>query len=394
MERKYNLLTQKLLAEGYTLENHPDYVRIAGSAWGKELHQNLKGGFEYTPEYLNNMVFKTGCGLLTKGRKWIIGSMSFMGIEWMPENDNSTLTCPYRKNSCNLRNPILGGPNGSGLSKLLFCDCHQTDELFVYEKSVDKVISDRERERKKKYDAYAEKVGGHVCYWHMFYDEWADKWIQKYDPMKCAKYCQRIGGICDLTHRPVSKKKGNVFYDVMTSYIRNDGTIFDGEEVITIKKGIRLFKTGKSMTICEAAVKAKSSIIDKVMTYQRNEISHGMKVKVLNIRAEQRESRDLMQDLQDIRDGIKIIHASDLEKQEKEQKKRKIEELKKKKIEKLEKKILEVGYFNLDPYSLDRVHADKWLGTERINELEEIREQKLKEKREEPVQLSIFDMMW
>ena len=55
--------------------------------------------------------------------------------------------------------------------------------------------------------------------------------------------------------------------------------------------------------------------------------------------------------------------------------------------------MIEVGYENLEPYSLDRVHADKWLDPERLEELERIRRQKLKEEQEKPVQISLFDMM-
>ncbi len=32
MEEKYNLLTQRLLAEGYTAEDYPDYVTIRESS--------------------------------------------------------------------------------------------------------------------------------------------------------------------------------------------------------------------------------------------------------------------------------------------------------------------------------------------------------------------------
>ena len=65
---------------------------------------------------------------------------------------------------------------------------------------------------------------------------------------------------------------------------------------------------------------------------------------------------------------------------------------KQKNIERLEKKIIEVGYENLVEYSADRVHADKWLTPERLDELEQIRKQKIKEEQEKPVQLSLFDM--
>lgn len=65
---------------------------------------------------------------------------------------------------------------------------------------------------------------------------------------------------------------------------------------------------------------------------------------------------------------------------------------KQKNIERLEKKIIEVGYENLVEYSAYRVHADKWLTPERLEELEQIRQRKIKEEQEKPVQLSLFDM--
>ena len=214
--------------------------------------------------------------------------------------------------------------------------------------------------------------------------------------MVCSKYCLNIGKTCDFTNLPISRKKGNVFYDVKISYIRNDGTLFDGEEVVKIQKGVRLFETAKSMTICEAAVrKCRQEIVDKAKNkWDREIFLYGWKVEVLNIRAEYRESRDLMQDLEDIRNGIQIVHASDLDRQEKEEKKERRLQAQQKKIERLEKKILDVGYHSLEEYSIDKIHADKWLGEERIVELEVLRKRRLKEEQENPVQLSLFDMNW
>lgn len=118
----------------------------------------------------------------------------------------------------------------------------------------------------------------------------------------------------------------------------------------------------------------------------------GWKVEVTNIRAEQRESRDLMQDLQDINDGIEIVHASDQKKREKDQKKARRQTAAEKRIQKLEKKLIDIGYENLPETSLDRVHADKWFDPDRLEELAEMRKRKLKEEQERPVQLSLFDM--
>lgn len=389
----YNLLTQRLLSEGYTIDNYPDYVHLPGGCWGENPLENLYGGFEYTSEYKRQMVFKTGCGLLLKGNEMGYGSMSYMGILWTIENDNPVISCPYRKDSCELRNSVLGGPHGGGLCKMLPCDCHKTDEPYDYERSCKKVLDDEEQDIKTKYEEFVRKKGGHVCRNHSHYNYWTKEWSMKYDPMRC-KDCPNITGNCDLTHQPLSKKKGNVFYDVKITYIRHDGTLFDGEQVVQINKGVRLFETRKSMTVCDMAVKrCKEKILDKEKRRIHKEIFlYNWKVEILNIRAEQRESRDLLQDLQDIRDGIKVIHASDLEKQKKADKKERSQVARQKKIAKLEKKLLDIGYYNLERTDIDKIHADKWLGKKRINELEKIREQKLKEEKQKPVQLSLFDL--
>jgi hypothetical protein len=97
-----------------------------------------------------------------------------------------------------------------------------------------------------------------------------------------------------------------------------------------------------------------------------------------------------MQDLQDIKDGIKIIYNDEAEKSQRQHKHETREKAKKKKIQKLEKNLIEIGYENLDSYEQQRIH--KYIDSDRLCELIDIREQKLKEEREKPVQLSIFDI--
>ena len=54
---EYNKLTQRLLAEGYTADNYPDYVKIGGENFGKgDPLDNFYGGFEYTRECREKMV--------------------------------------------------------------------------------------------------------------------------------------------------------------------------------------------------------------------------------------------------------------------------------------------------------------------------------------------------
>ncbi len=114
--------------------------------------------------------------------------------------------------------------------------------------------------------------------------------------------------------------------------------------------------------------------------------------EIQNVRAEQRESRDLMQDLEDIRNGIQIVHASDMEKRDLENKRESRRQSRESAVRRLEKKLLENGYESLEEYSTDRRHADKWLGPERIAELENLHRLKEKERKEQPVQLSLFDI--
>ena len=148
------------------------------------------------------------------------------------------------------------------------------------------------------------------------------------------------------------------------------------------------------MDICEAIVNTQA---DKIRdNYAINHSS--MKFmdetytwEIYNIRAESKPSRDLIQDLQDLKEGIPIIFEDDMIKKRKADAKEKQQKNKQKAIDRLEKKLIEVGYANLPDTSIDRVHADKWLDPERLEELENIRQQKIKEEQEKPVQLSLFD---
>ena len=89
----------------------------------------------------------------------------------------------------------------------------------------------------------------------------------------------------------------------------------------SITHGRKLFPHPVSMDICRACAKLCRDRIEwKVkMEYSRqlfNAEYYGKEfsVEVLDIRAERRESRDLMRDLEDIRSGIRVVHASDMEK--------------------------------------------------------------------------------
>ena len=383
---EYNKLTQRLLAEGYTAENFPrDKVHIPSGCCAKDKNplDNIYGGFEYNQIYRDSFIYKTGCGVHVIGRN-VLSSMGFACEEWCHENDNPVVRCPYGKQNCTMNDKRLYG--------MCWCVCHKVGEPYNYEHSFEKAEKEKKKEKARKYKEYSEAHNGRVCHIHMIYNEHIREWNMIYEPRLCAKMCPSQNGYCPILGRELSKKRGNVYYDLKRSSVvkQQEPSLFGADSWTHIEKGIRFFSKPCSLDICEAFVKMQSEEI--LRHYMINHSSDFMfdknlKVEILNIRAEARPSRDLMQDLQDIKNGITIAHASDVEKREKERKKEKRNQTRLKKIEKLEKKLLEVGYENLEPHSLDRVHADKWLKKERIEELEQIRRQKKSFK-----QLNLFDI--
>lgn len=396
---KYNLLTQRLLEQGYTAKNYPkDKVHIASGCYSKnDPLENIYGGFEYNRVYCENFIYKTGCGMYVLGEN-VINNMGFMAEEWCHENDNPVIRCPYDKPECPMNDERLHGMRGGGLCISCLCVCHRTSDCYDYNRSIEKAKKAISDEKQRKYQEYSDAHNGRICQNHMFYNERTKDWNLKYEPWECAQSCY-ANGYCPIRGRMLNKKRGNVYYDLKISRtvkpVEGQMSIFDGERVTHIEKGIRYFKNPCSMDICEAFVKCQSDKILRDYTINHSWeklIDNSITVEILNIRAESKPSRDLMQDLQDIAEGIEISHASDSEKQKKEAKKEKRNLAKQKKLERLEKKLIDVGYDNLEEFSVDRIHADKWLTPERLEELGQIREKKIREEQEKPVQLSLFDI--
>lgn len=401
MDYEYNKLTKKLLAEGYTAKNFPkDKVHITHGCYSRNGNplDNIYGGFEYNRSYYESFIYKTGCGMYVKGDN-VNTHMGFMGEEWCHENDNPIIRCPYDKSECPDNDSRLHGTHGGGLCIQCFCVCHRTDEKYDFEHSFEKAEKERQEEKNRKYQEYSDAHNGRVCDRHMYYDERIREWHLRYEPKSCAKMCYSQNGYCPILGKQLSKKRGNVYYDLKTSVIPDmrdkQLSLFDKSEYITISKGNRFFEKPCSIDICEAFIKANG--LEEIRYWYESKhsferfINPTWKFEVLNVRAEQKESRDLMQDLQDIKAGIQIYHASDDEKAVKEKKRERRQNALEKRKAKMEKRILEVGYANMDLFEQNR--ACKLLDWDRIDELEAIREQKTKEEQAKPVQINLLDIL-
>ena len=100
-----------------------------------------------------------------------------------------------------------------------------------------------------------------------------------------------------------------------------------------------------------------------------------------------------MQDLQDIRDGITVIHASDQIKQSKEEKRKRRSDRMAKREKRLEQLIIRDGLASLESYSQDYRHALKWFGKEKLKVLEKQHQEYLEAERNKPHQMSLFEFM-
>lgn len=330
-----NLLTERLLTEGYTKDNHPASVQWSGFQ-----------EFEYAFKYLKSLVWESPCGLLSNSRDTsCLGNMSYMGIHWSYENDNPTFACPIKKIGCELNHEVLRDFSMFGTVQ---CAFHLTDRTYDYDLSFEKLHDEVEEELNqaritiyRKMKGYTQQIEGYNYCNCIRWRNDEDRWRARYDPVTCAQGCGFINDICLLTGREIdSDKKANVFYDVKVTRVRHEGSLFDGERIVSVTKGNKVFSSPIPLVICEEyARRCKHEILGREQSRLSRElrIHPDTEIEILNVRAERRESRDLLQDLADIEEGLEVIHASDLVKataQAKRDRKLKRQEAKHRKAEK------------------------------------------------------------
>ena len=304
-----NLISQKLLADGWAKEQTPPGMK----AWN-----DFDGGWTYDPKQRSQSVFETPCGLLLKHSECPqYGYMSYMGIDWTEENDCATITCPYydRTEACAVNHPLLEQNANAGchFENLHFCAVHETHRLWNYEQSLEKVQDEAAAEQERLFEEFSASRGGRVCKMHCHFNRQTKEWSMYYDPWhNCFGYCS----YCSILGKSLSPKIANVFYDLKITSIHKGQGLFPDEEKVIITKGIKLLKHRISETICDAIVKTCAQDIQRSieLNHHTETFLYGSRFEVLNLRVDRRETRDLMQDLRDIADGIEVRHKSDDEK--------------------------------------------------------------------------------
>jgi len=394
---EYNELTKELLAQGFDENHHPDYVRVANGG-GRSL-RNIYGGFEFVRMYADQFVYATGCGLMVMGRN-VIDDMTCGGITHSHENNNPVAVCPFKRIGCkeNFAPELAERRSGTEFCFCVYCECHRTDKPYDYSKSVEFEKSKTEHRKREKYEEFSKKRNGQVCIQHMRYNDSTDEWFLNYDPKACTNGCPNHYQYCNILRKSFSGKKGNVFYDIKATWqnIKREGEqigLFDADQGVRIEKGLQVFKSPVPMEICEAYARIGKK--DILWLYEMNHSyekfwNKTMKYEILNIRAERKETRNLMQDLEDIKNGISVTHASDNDKAKKQTKKDAKLKRKEDERQKLIRKIEKAGTLDgMTESEVRRIY--KCLTSEEIQRAK--RNHKEKPKQEEARQMSLFDMM-
>lgn len=312
MKENLNKLTRQLYAMGYTREKCPNTVYW--SDW-----QN----FGYTWETMLGFTWETPCGLLIEGqsnagRTVAISDIFYQDIRYCPENDNPLILCPYQRKNCQYVSQPM---------KFLMCPCHQTRKPYDYAHSVEKIEAEHEQAA-KSHRQYMEIASGSRCVCVI-----GNNGVQggfqriKYDVNDCIMVGCR-NPVCVIRKQARDLSRVNIFYDLRRTWITRIG--FLEEKKVTITKGLKAFDEAIARTDAEIWIKSmerkrnpltSSSIIERPKltpldrSYEHSSKYHQRRgvydyfefhYEVENIRIARSDHRDLLQDLQDIANGIQV----------------------------------------------------------------------------------------
>lgn len=393
----YNLLTKRLLAEGYDENHYPSHVQVAGGQFGSgNKLNNLYGGFEYKRTFTDARTYRTPCGLSCKG-------ISAFDMHWIHdythENDNPIINCPTQCDGCRHRPEPFASARDD-----YHCPVKATKKEYDQIHSVEAEKAKFEAWRSQKKDEYLTKHPRY-CKNHLFWDAKAKEWRFHYSPLNCRNY-NCIGKECPVLGKIIRPDKGNIFYDLEANFPdrSKDGTFFEGERITEKTIGIQYFDKPELLDICEACIKAEKEHIlwiiktNKVakmygswMLFQARLGKVDFSYTISNMRAEKRNARDLEEDIRNAENGIFIRSAAEEERKEKERKREKRDQAKEKKIEQARKLIIRKGLDGMEEY--ERKKVIKLLDSSDIVKAQHEHDAEQRRKENAPVQMSLFDML-
>lgn len=262
---------------------------------------------------LINRHFKTPCGLITKYVTVMDDETWYHGVEWSAENGNPLILCPfYQKNErCSQNSPIWEDYwEHTGKRDMHLCSLSVTDEPYVYDNSVEKVMKDAERYKSNKYAELKDKRNGHLCSHQVQYNYRLAEWQDAVNPLHCIIHnCN----YCSLRCEDNEKGREYILYDLATVIrVKGFGFIPDRESK-TILRNLKANKFPVRSKIASMILKMNglSDLIREKTerylygsNYEGNLISY----EILNVRAEKRATGRNPDDEELSKKGWRIIY--------------------------------------------------------------------------------------
>lgn len=307
-----NKLTEDLIAQGCDPADSKTWPEYAYSIDGEH--------FVYKWDWRFALIWESPCGLMHRGHGQSWGELHVNGVYHCKENGNPLFRCPYPGRACPHR--LQGVPLG------INCQFHRTDHEYDPEHEIDEI---ERQKRNAQWRAFEADHEAHPGYWTpcRCTDHATGKIAWRlYDCIGCTntECIARGWAVRDLT--PV-----NVFYDLEIERVDNTGLIPDVHRTIT--KGMKVFQKPIARTDAELALAIwkhdpQSYLLPADMerklrgyTYERAEgigliyrrrYNHEFitaTVTIRNIYIAKQEQRDLMADLEAVREGAEVVHESD-----------------------------------------------------------------------------------
>jgi len=323
-----NKLTEVLLAAGITEEDELEFARWHYNEW------------MYTPKFERYLAWEAPCGIMKEGC-FSGGSLSYMGVEYSQENNNPRYGCPF-EDGVNCPHKKSDIKNFPGMA----CVYQLSNKAYDYIYSKERI---EDHWHKLNMEDHNTQIAGTLkvfCACRK-YDKYNRSYSFKLNPESCA-YRKCKNGICCATGKERNLKNVNIYYDILRKWKYKLG-LAEWEEK-RIEKGLKVFSRQVALTTAEdylrmckvetgtGADDGQDLYFSENHPYNTGEYSYfHFEREIVNIRIESRESRDLIQDLADIAEGMEVVHASDVKKRKAENKrerKKKRQEAKERKAEK------------------------------------------------------------
>lgn len=401
-----NKLTERLLAQGVKLDDP--------STWPEGVWAGDANNFCYSREWRFTPTWESPCGLLIHSHGDCWGDTWVNGELHCSENDNPLFRCPTPGKPCQHRLKLPAGIN---------CQFHRTDREWSEAESAERLYQRYDDMLRRQWEEdYSRYPGWSGFCANLRKEDMPDGTVRRtvsYKVDECIRCkCKSTQCICrNGAERDI--KPANIFYDLYYERRYTDGLVPYIDK--KMMKGMKVFDHPVARTDAEIALKiwrhdpdsplVPMALRNKLNATEVNGIDDRREryfvkhhrywdghtnvelyIEIRNIHIGKNEQRDMLQDLRDVQEGIKVEHRSDNEKAAKAVKSQSRQVRKIKKIAKVYANQIERGLPGDSCYALMGVKPElRQAVKDEAGKILEKRRQNAEKIAAKSAQVSIFD---